>query len=308
MIAVNKSLNCTFLKSGNNIVEEIYVQLIIDGNKHIFGTIYIPPHTSLDIYKKHHDTIDDLFSSYNPASLTIIGDYNIPKVTWQNDNIGTTDLPRDIHKKQFIEKAQIISNCCNLYDMVQLNDVANANSEFLDLCLTTFRSSKIELNLDPIVNCDVHHPSLNLFLTVSDNNTHNIESTAIVFDFRKAHFELITRDLALTDWSFLNCNFIDLACNLLYKTIEPIFEKHIPKRTLSRENNKCNFDFELKKLLQLKRKAHFQFKSTGSIDDKAEFSKLRAQCKKLIRSKDRAIVDKVELSITFDIKSFYNYT
>jgi len=110
----------------------------------------------------------------NPNSLFLFcGDFNLPDITWSNDNLGLT----------YFSTSDIRINCLPetfaFLNYYQLNKVLNTNGKLLDLVLCNNEMASVETVLDTLVPCDPYHPAMCINIPAEPavpipTNSHNL--------------------------------------------------------------------------------------------------------------------------------------
>lgn len=102
-----------------NNVEQIFVQFSIGFNKFMIGSVYVPPHSCSNIYDLHAQTLEYIFKQFPKHTFILCGDYNLPEITWSNDDTGLlytyTSTPR----------APIIPETFISHNFFQKNNILN---------------------------------------------------------------------------------------------------------------------------------------------------------------------------------------
>ncbi|KAK9739127.1 hypothetical protein QE152_g9227 [Popillia japonica] len=86
LIAVRSNIRLSLIKLPSNTNEELFVSVLIHNNEYIFGSVYLPPDATQDKYSYHISSLDVLLTGYPKARLCVAGDYNMPGLSWRNDN------------------------------------------------------------------------------------------------------------------------------------------------------------------------------------------------------------------------------
>lgn len=81
VIFVNKRFEAEIINIHTDSVEQLFVQIKWGNNdKCIIGACYIPPHSSLDSYTVHAETVRLSNKYTSDTNLLLYGDYNLPQV------------------------------------------------------------------------------------------------------------------------------------------------------------------------------------------------------------------------------------
>jgi hypothetical protein len=142
-------------------VEHIFVRFNVNYFSFIVGSVYISPSSSLIIYESNISSVEYLINKYPNDTLIICGDYNIPKVTWDNDNNGI------IYSFTFSARASCIPESFATNGFFQKNNIYNSNNSILDLIFCNDKNLIVEKSLEPLVPIDKYHPVLDISLPFS---------------------------------------------------------------------------------------------------------------------------------------------
>ena len=84
LMAVSKSLKSSRITPNNDIsrwsrAEELFVKISANEFKFIFGVIYIPPNSEIDLYYYHVKNVELIKNKRKDHKIVLRGDYNLPK-------------------------------------------------------------------------------------------------------------------------------------------------------------------------------------------------------------------------------------
>jgi len=113
------------LSENYDFMQSLWVKIIINGEPHIFGIIYRPPHSNIQsFFSTLEETLIDLFSNFN--FITCVGDFNI-----------------DVSKMYDSQACQLIS-LCDTFDLQQVitepTRLTDSTSSIIDLIFTNYVS------------------------------------------------------------------------------------------------------------------------------------------------------------------------
>lgn len=171
------------------------------------------------MYKEHFDKINENILTMNMNDLVIIlGDYNCPHINWTFQNGTMTPVIRNnVSANDYILQSMSLNN------LKQHNSIVNMHDSLLDLVLSNFEHKAITVAKSDfaLVNEDAYHPTLDIQIETNTSRLDTINHRN--FNFRKANFELINRDLEATDWSHITSSTIEDAISFFYRVINDMF-------------------------------------------------------------------------------------
>ncbi|KAA5586544.1 hypothetical protein F3G61_32230, partial [Pseudomonas aeruginosa] len=148
-------------------------------------------------------------------TFIVTGDFNMRDIKWSFDTDEDFTQPQGISGNAQIYFFDVLAEC-NFY---QFNYFYNTNNRVLDWVLS---NSKLEISVcdDPLVKEDVHHKSLNIFLSLTDIKQLIVQPRS-KYCCHSGNFESINSSLADIDWDSFLLNFsideaIDNFYNILY--------------------------------------------------------------------------------------------
>lgn len=158
LISVHKDIPVYSVPISQLNVEHIFVHFSIGTFNFIVGGVYIHPLSSLHIYKSHISSVEILFQWYPEHTFIICGDYNLPEVSWNNDENGL------LYSYSSLPHAPCIPESFITYDFFQVNNVSNLHSSILDLVFCTDKRLVVEKSCEPLIPIDQYHLALNITL------------------------------------------------------------------------------------------------------------------------------------------------
>lgn len=94
---------------------------------YIICCVYFPPNTSIIPYESFTAEVERLIMAYKNNVFVICGDFNLPEVTWENDDHGL------IYSTPAGGRVQCVPESFAFLNFVQLNRVLNYYNSILDL-------------------------------------------------------------------------------------------------------------------------------------------------------------------------------
>ena len=201
--------------------------------------VYIPPGSSVDIYKYHTLKVEELHSKLDNINLLLIGDYNLPKTTWHNktseeDSLNINCVHQD---SQILDCALICVNSFSYLDLNQHFGIHPDKGYSLDLC---FSSSQLNICQDDNFGEDLLSPDVNHktgYFLLNLNRPKIVEPKLSVKNYYKANFQEICIDLNNVNWdSLLNNDDIEIDTNIFYAKIHEIIDKKVPESNTNNQS------------------------------------------------------------------------
>ena len=158
LIAVRSSLSAEMLEINNSLeVEFIAVKIRCKSNFVFVSCSYLPPNSDSSVFSKHSDLITNVVANMRPSdSCVIVGDFNLPHVTWVEVEDCRHLLPSC--SVDFIDR--LIS-----LPLHQINAIRNANGRTLDLIFFDTESDYTAIRTTPMsLPEDSHHPTIEVTL------------------------------------------------------------------------------------------------------------------------------------------------
>jgi hypothetical protein len=227
-------------------------------------------------------------------NLVIAGDFNIPRVD---------EIPPD-------NVAERLKQAASFLGLQQCNGIRNCNSKLLDLFFSN-TSCKVIRDFDPLVSEDGYHPALSadMILTSSgQNNFTNTDYSHRAYNFRKADFPTLYKEIQAIDWSLLiDLPTVDAMVDQFYHFLFEIVDRNVPTYKPSGRNYPPWFNAHIIATLREKHKAWKKYKESGSQLHLANFKLLRTTSKKDISKAHSRFVLDVQSNIKSRPKDFWSY-
>ena len=310
LIVTKSHLSCTAIENPDESIEQIWVLLISNHKRFIFGCVYIPPLSDSVLYDKFGLSLNTIRQKFPDAELYVFGDFNLPRINWNNTTLGVDAVAVTQTSPFILNSATTLSHFINFNNLHQFNTITNKNDVLLDLVFSNVNYLQITNPDDILSKIDNHHPPLNFSLNIK---LPKIKVFApLKFDFKKCNYQDITDYLNSLDWYHLFSNSdletnIDIFYNIIYTT----FCDFIPTYRHIDNDYPPWFTNDIRNTIQndiLKKKlAHKKYKRTGLEEDYLAFSSLRSLCKYKIAAAHSRYNTKTENNILHDPKSFWKF-
>lgn len=153
LVAVHKKFHARLLTLHSDCVELVFVLISSLDSKLIIGGVYIPPQSNCGKYDSVSFEIDQIFSYHPDAKFILLGDFNIPEITWCD---GKPSKPLTFYPAN----CQSVIESCSIFDLSQVNNVLNYKGRVLDLVLTNVPTCSVSSARpdDYLVRMDPYHP------------------------------------------------------------------------------------------------------------------------------------------------------
>lgn len=294
LVAVNVDIPSLLLPTPDLFFEQVFVSCVISSHRFLIGCTYIPPNQPASVYSDYCDSVDEVISSTGYSEkVLLLGDFNIPDVDWSSEET--------LHVK---ESSRYLWNLASTHNLKQINAVHNSRGVCLDLVFSSVSTSVISAAADVLVIEDRHHPALSFSLFLSDSAYSR--HYRLILDYRRTNLDAIFHSLqgltfpVLDQAVDIDNYFTDFCLHL-----KRLVEQYTPIKKLHASSFPKWFTNDLKCLVARKKAVHKKYKSTGLLLYLDEFRQLRKQCKDLATQCLRDYTQKVEDSISSNIKSFW---
>ena len=274
MLAVKKSLNCELISSAKDS-ETLFCKIKLKGKKPlILGSVYRPPAYDLDQSQKIVQEIYSITSKFKGAVFWIGGDFNLPDISWSNQDIINHQYQKEINES-FLEMSQDLG-------LTQIVDIPTRGTSLLDLLFTNHPD--LVKKCYPIsglgdhevvrINSSLQAPRkkptkrrIQLWNKV-DVSKLKEEVLALSTNFLK---KFSPSDNVLDIWNFLKIEF--------YK----IIEKNVPTKLTSSKIHQPWINTETKRLLRKKNRWFKKAKSSDSPHIWNTYKKIKSQTQRTCR-------------------------
>ena len=303
LLAVSSKIPSNAIPNIDESIEHIFVNLNLGLRKILLVCAYIPPHASWDVYERHFSQIEEICMINNISDLIVLGDYNISQIDWDENG-----LSRKINCCPRIYN--LVSEFKNYLNLSQLNTTRNANGNIIDLIFSNIGAHSLyrHMSQDCLVPIDPHHPVITIDFTLTLHQPYNRQNVHLR-NFKTTNFSIFNDRISSIDWNDLfRENTVDDCVKLLYDVLDEVVEDCVPKITVSNCSYPKWFTPELKLLNSKKKLVHREYKTLGLSIIYDEFSRLRAECKKLNRKCYINYIKSLEASIYTDPRNFWSYT
>lgn len=272
--------------------------------KHIISAAYIPPWATTDNYESHFDLLQDALINPSVDRVCILGDYNLPNVTWSIDGPnGSSGLTCNDSSS----KGLPLINFMSILNSLQYNSIVNSVGNILDLCICNSPCT-VHSQSNSLVNPDPYHPPFVVYLPFP-LPVHSLAKTPMVkHNYRKADYIQINKAISDTNWiELLSHLSAEDAVDKFYNSINCIIKDHVPLSSLKASNFPIWFSHSTIKVFNKKQKAWVKWKKYNNNSDYLKFSDLRVSFKDMCKNCFKQYMQSVEDNISTNIKYFWSY-
>lgn len=311
LLAINKRYKFKVIPLSDSSFELILVQIDIGNTSVIIGVCYIVPNTDSSRYLQLVNCIQD---SLNNAALNnmelkfcMLGDFNIPGYTWNIVNNKYSIAVGTHYNIQVRDAARIMSEWCEVFNLIQSNDVKNQSNNILDLVFSNFYDNNLfELSDEFIFKCDISHIPIICKLQIYMKCPK--VSNELVFNFKNAHFgEIGSQIMEFKLPDIVDFNNFDRCIDDLDSLMKNLIGELVPSFLVKPNNFPRWFSSETKAAIVSKKKLHRLYKQHNSEYFYLKFKYERALCKVLINRDLNEFNSKTEQSLINNSTSFYSH-
>lgn len=310
LIAVRASLNCrsVVLQNCGNLEQAVVHVKLQNFSIYVCG-IYLRPNSQPELYYSHFTAVQQLCNRFSDSDKVIfLGDYNLPRLSWQIEEDVDGLLPSNASSEQEIALVETMV-ASGLY---QINNLQNSSENILDLTFVN-ETRDVELIEPPssLLRIDNHHRTF--VLRVDLNNTRmcsNEDSIPIDdFDFRSCNFDELNRAISSVDWieQFRGKDTDDTVCTF-YDVLYAILDEHVPRRRRRHHPFKHPWwTAELQHLRNVVRKSRKRYFRARTVENRNNLSIIEARYEECQTAAFRSYVARVESSAKQNPSTFWSF-
>lgn len=301
IIAVRNVLLATQIIISDTIVEQLFVQVKQGPASYIIGGIYIPPNSSMEVYQTHCHTVEEICQQHQNAKLVIFGDYNLPNMKWQNENMGLQVSGPDTSPAGFL------AECFAFLNLFQVNNIPNNRNVYLDLVFSHISNVKVALATDLLIPNNFHHVAYQFELYIREQFD-NLKLQEWYYDFKNADYYNINYYLGSVNWEeALNSDNLEYNAEKFYEILNYGISLFVPLKHSSYSKFPNWFSPELKNKIIEKKRVHKQYMATNSFCLYRKFCNLRARCKELREMCYTNYIHNIEHNISVNPRQFWKF-
>lgn len=305
LIAVKNNLKTNQLNTSqiDSQIEMVGVSVRFSKNYWFYlYAVYFECNSPIEKYQNFFQTIacfdNNILSTR--SQVMIVGDFNLKDFA----------IPLNLSDIKLLA----LNNFMSTYKLNSCNNIKNVNLRTLDLVLANCSNVQVN-NETPLVPLDSHHPALHILFTVgfikSRTNSYqpdvrSVETRKPAYNFAKANFESLYKDLSEYNWGKLYENkCVNVSVSQFYCILYELLDKHVPKRSTKPSKFPPWYNKQLISLHKVKRK--LEKKRYRCHENNQKFLTARAEFHKQAHELYVEYLQGIGNNITSDPKTFFNY-
>ena len=273
---------------------------------------YIPPSSPYQIYEAHFDSFKYISTLLSPDDhLIIMGDFNLPSVTWTYDPDEPYRLLPHCGNPQLTEFLNNVTSLCAF----QINKIRNSLGKLLDLVFVDDISIFQLQRIVPLVYPeDIYHPTLLIELeNMHNSNQAVLDKGSKLFNFKKCNLSALYNLLVNTNWDAIIPDAINSEVELDYVVLNfnsllfNYFEMTVPKEFSKRENSPKWFNNKLRRLRNAKAKKYKKYKRTKFSTDFVNYVNARRQYQNFCKLEYEKYLSDLSMNLRCNPRSFWDF-
>ncbi|KAL1396283.1 hypothetical protein pipiens_010630 [Culex pipiens pipiens] len=292
------------------VLEQTCVKINFGQSSLIICTVYLSPSVGIDRYELHANCIEQLSNHLSETdSILLVGDYNLPDVTWFHDDDLGCLLPLSNSFDDNVTKEKVVLEAVADAGLQQINYVVNKDNKRLDLAFVSESSCWDILEPPiPLLGVDAYHPPLLLNHCCVDAGNQAKLDADDRYDFGRCNFDRINQLISAIDWnSTLSHRDPENAAAAFYDHVYQILQAEVPLRRPPSSRKFEWWNSELSKLKNQLRKAQKKFCKSPNPAAELQLSIAESKYKDLHRTSYRNYLETVQQGFKRDPSSFWSY-
>ena len=222
--------------------DHVWVKTEIDGETHIFASVYFPPDQACKpTYETFFQAAEDIMSSFPPEyKVHIYGDFNQRNADFLPDSDNDSILLPVVGDNETLQL--IFENIASL-GLNQVNHVKNQQNCYLDFLLTnTYEDFCVYESISLLWKNEAFHTEIEYSIFI--HKTHNSSDCdyEYICDFKEANYAEIRNALCGTNCQSILNNQVNIECvvDAFYKILMNIIQGKVPLVKKRRNYNTKN--------------------------------------------------------------------
>ena len=311
MVAIKSNINFNIINinTSSTTADHCFIEIITSHRRYILGLSYFPPISELESYINYSTFLDELHNSYPDHAFMIFGDFNLPQITWHNDNNSISYSYNSNSPQLARQAAEQLCEIFSLLDLEQQHPILAPKTYSLDLLFATKGVTTYLHSLDALVPVDKpRHYSASFKVNNTTLNSQTIFHPSR-FNFNKLDAELLNYCINSVNWfDIINLNYYsyDACLHLFYLCIYELFSLAVPRFRIRGQTFPSWYSKDLIKNIKNKKRLQMLWKDTGDPDIRTEFKKYRAICLRQARLSRRFYITSLEGSFRRNPRAFWS--
>ncbi|VDI06516.1 Hypothetical predicted protein [Mytilus galloprovincialis] len=266
IVYVKDNLNCSerrdLVVCG---IECIWLEVRFKTKKYLYGTFYVPPNSSPQVWDNIEQSID-LALSCN-LDIIVTGDFNTNQLrNTTNDRISMIKAQFSLHQV-ISDPTYITEHSSSLLDLILVNDPVNLL--FSDVGAPLLDQIRYHL---PVIG-----------ILTQPCKLHQVFKRK-VYMYDRGDYDSYRHQLSLVDWDALFIsNDVDVIARAITDELIDKADKNIPNRIITVRKDKPPWlTADIKRMIRKKNRIHKRAKKKNSAPDWTKFRLVRNKCNKLV--------------------------
>ncbi|XP_055643865.1 uncharacterized protein LOC129780031 [Toxorhynchites rutilus septentrionalis] len=258
----------------------------------------------------HSNAVCDICDrALDTDSIVVVGDYNLPYLSWTFDEDINSYLPSNAST----EAELVFTETIAASGLHQINTLRNSNNRILDLAFVNDScNAEIIEPPFPLLKLDARHKPfvLRIQLDVCSQQVPDDSCDDPDFDFKRCDFTALNNLLSGVDWNeIIGAESTNCATAVFYEKVYEILRDNVPRKRICQAPSFKHswWTSELRRLRNSVRKARKVYFREKSSDAKEKLKLLEACYSECRIAAFRSYTDRIESNLKQNPKSFWSY-
>lgn len=266
--------------------------------KTLIGCVYRSPNGSDENNNKLNSFISEI-GNKKQTNLILIGDFNYPKIKWNDEGFGVTE---DKKSEEFLESTRKAYLLQHITEPTRHRIGQRSNT--LDL-LFTYEEVIDDIQYIPPVGKSDH---CSLLFNVNRTNTATGKQAKKVYKYNKANYEEMRKDIRNIRWED-QITTLEEGWKLIKQSINEAIDKHVPTQIIDPTKRRRPLWMSLNCLSKVRKKhaAWKRYLETKSGEDYLKYTRARNQSRTATRKAQRDHESSLAKEVKKNPKLFWKY-
>ena len=279
LIAIRNDISATFKRiSLCRGAEIVAIDVRLNGSKFIFCNVYRVGNLGNSNYTSIMDSLGRFMKGKKASKIFILGDFNFSGLSWPIDENAVIQDPIEL----------LFTDSFKEFGLDQvITSPTHIKGRTLDLLLTNHINliHNLQVSESTLICKSDHYP---ITFEIKTNVKRTKPAKRKMYNFKKANWDAINRELWHTNWDALLDNTEpEVAWGRFKSVLFSKVDRYIPKITIKSEYQPPWFDSDVHDAYRDKQRAHKNYKASKSRTDELKFSNARRNFKNLSCQKMR---------------------
>ncbi|KAL1400898.1 hypothetical protein pipiens_007045, partial [Culex pipiens pipiens] len=239
--------------------------------------------------------------------VLVVGDYNLPALTWFFDDDTQSFLPINASADQEV----LLMESMLSSGLLQINNLASTHGNLLDLAFVSdTTAAELFDPACPLLKPDPHHKPILVKLDYDLGGTDVQDDADEVFDFAQCDYDHLNARISTVDWeTCLGSSSVDEATANFYGELNTILHEVVPKkiRRMSHRYKLPWWNDELRTLRNRLRKATSRYMESRTAWDKVMVQNIEDEYNAKNQESFRSYINNTQSSLKRDPSKFWSY-